>query len=83
MSIHTGTILNTLYSCSKVFISFESLTSDGKIHEGHYTLKGKRIKRQSNDTDTLVAWNVDKDSWEDIRVSTITYFIGIPDESKN
>ena len=61
-------------------MSYKSLTSDGKIHEGNYTLKGKRIKRRSNDTDTLVAWNIDNECWQDIRVSTITYFIGVPDD---
>ena len=80
MSIQTATILNTLYSCSKVYMSFDSLTSDGKIHEGNYTLKRKHIKRQSNDTDTLVAWDVDNECWQDIRVSTINYWIGLPDE---
>jgi len=80
MSIQTATILNTLYSCSKVYMSFDSLTSEGKIHEGHYTLKKKLIERQSNESDTLVVWDVDNDCWQDIRVSTINYWIGLPDE---
>ena len=80
MSNQTATILQTLYTCSKVYMSFKSLTSDGKIHEGNYTLKEKRIKRQSNDSDTLVAWDIDNKCWQDIRVSTIEYWIGLPDD---
>ena len=82
MSIQTGTIIEILYLCERVYIKFDSVTSEGKSHEGHFTLKGKRIKRQSNASDTLVAWDVDNNCWQDIRVSTIQNFVGIPSEGK-
>jgi len=82
MSIQTGTIIEILYLCDKVYIKFDSVTSEGKSHEGHFTLKGKRIKRQSNATDTLVAWDVDNNCWQDIRVSSIQTFVGVPNEDK-
>ena len=43
-------------------------------------IKRKHIKRQTKDNDTLVAWDVDNECWQDIRVSTINYWIGLPDE---
>ncbi len=80
MSIQTAVILNALYSSNKVHMSFNSVTSEGKVHEGNYTLKKKLIERQSNESDTLVVWDVDNNCWQDIRVSTITTWIGLPDE---
>ena len=78
MSIQTGIILKTLAQSSRVEIVFESLTSS-KTHKGVYTLKNRNVGRQSNDSDTIVAWDVENKQWQDIRVSTITQFIGIPD----
>ena len=79
MSIQTGIILKTLSQSSRVEIVFESLTSN-KTHKGIYTLRNKgMVKNQSNDSDTIVAWDVENKQWQDIRVSTITQFIGIPD----
>ena len=78
MSIQTGIILKTLAQSSRVEIVFESLTSN-KTHKGVYTLKNRNVGRQSNDSDTIVAWDIENKKWEDIRVSTITQFIGIPD----
>ena len=80
MSIQTGIILKTLAQSSRVEIVFESLTSN-KTHKGIYTLRNKgMVKNQSNDSDTIVAWDVENKQWQDIRVSTITQFIGIPDQ---
>tara|TARA_S200000501_G_scaffold165805_1_gene156234 strand:+ start:252 stop:497 length:246 start_codon:yes stop_codon:yes gene_type:complete len=79
MSIQTGIILKTLSQSSRVEIVFESLTSN-KTHKGTYTLRNKgMVKNQSNDSDTIVAWDVENKKWQDIRVSTITQFMGIPD----
>jgi len=78
MSIQTGIILKTLAQSSRVEIVFESLTSN-KTHKGVYTLRHRNVGRQSNDSDTIVAWDVENKQWQDIRVSTITQFIGIPD----
>ena len=79
MSIQVGVILRTLSESSRVEIMFESLTSN-KTHKGIYTLRNKgMVKNQSNDSDTIVAWDVENKQWQDIRVSTITQFIGIPD----
>ena len=78
MSIQTGIILKTLSQSSRVEIVFESLTSS-KTHKGVYTLKNRNVGRQSNDSDTIVAWDIENKKWQDIRVSTITQFIGIPD----
>ena len=79
MSIQTGIILKTLAQSSRVEIVFESLTSN-KTHKGIYTLRNKgMVKNQSNDSDTIVAWDVENKQWQDIRVSTITQFMGIPD----
>ena len=78
MSIQTGIILKTLAQSSRVEIVFESLTSN-KTHRGVYTLKNRNVGRQSNDSDTIVAWDIENKKWQDIRVSTITQFIGIPD----
>jgi len=81
MSIQTGIILKTLEQSSRVEIVFESLTSN-KTHKGIYTLKNKgMVKNQSNNSDTIVAWDVENKQWQDIRVSTITQFMGIPDGS--
>ena len=78
MSIQTGIILKTLQQSSRVEIVFESLTSN-KTHKGVYNLRHRNVGRQSNDSDTIVAWDVENKQWQDIRVSTITQFIGIPD----
>ena len=80
MSIQVGIILRTLSESSRVEIVFESLTSN-KTHRGTYTLRNMNIGRQSNDSDTIVAWDVENKQWQDIRVSTITQFMGIPDGS--
>ena len=82
MSIQVGIILRTLSESSHVEIMFESLTSN-KTHRGIYTLKNRNVGRQSNDSDTIVAWDVENKKWQDIRVSTITQFMGIPDESSS
>ena len=57
---------------------FESLTSS-KTHKGVYTLKNRNVG-QASDTETIVAWDIENKKWQDIRVSTITQFIGIPDQ---
>ena len=77
MSIQAETVLNSLKVCSDVKIVFKSLTSNKK-HIGHYTLIGKDIN-QSKNTETIVAWDIENEKWQDIRVNTITMFIGIPD----
>ena len=82
MSIQVGIILRTLSESSHVEIMFESLTSN-KTHRCIYTLKNRNVGRQSNDSDTIVAWDVENKKWQDIRVSTITQFMGIPDESSS
>ena len=81
MSIQAQTVLNSLKVCSDVKIVFKSLTSN-KTHIGHYTLVDKPVQNQANDTETIVAWDIENEKWQDIRVSTITQFIGIPDGSK-
>ena len=78
MSIQAQTVLNSLKVCSDVKIVFKSLTSN-KTHIGHYTLVDKPVQNQANDTETIVAWDIENEMWQDIRVSTITMFIGIPD----
>ena len=78
MSIQAQTVLNTLKVSSDVKIVFKSLTSN-KTHIGHYTLVDKPVQNQANDTETIVAWDIENEKWQDIRVSTITIFIGIPD----
>ncbi len=78
MSIQAQTVLNTLKVSSDVKIVFKSLTSN-KTHIGHYTLVDKPVQNQANDTETIVAWDIENEKWQDIRVSTITMFIGIPD----
>ena len=78
MSIQAQTVLNTLKVSSDVKIVFKSLTSN-KTHIGHYTLVDKPVQNQANDTETIVAWDIENEKWQDIRVSTITQFIGIPD----
>ena len=77
MSMQAQTVLNSLKVCSDVKIVFKSLTSN-KTHIGHYTLKGRNVG-QASDTETIVAWDIENEKWQDIRVSTITMFIGIPD----
>ena len=79
MSIQAETVLNSLKVCSDVKIVFKSLLTSNKMHTGHYTLVGKDIK-QSKNTETIVAWDIENEKWQDIRVSTITMFIGLPDE---
>ena len=64
--------------CSDVKIVFKSLTSN-KTHIGHYTLKNRNVG-QSKKSETIVAWDIENEKWQDIRVSTITMFMGIPDE---
>ena len=81
MSIQAQTVLNTLKVSSDVKIVFKSLTSN-KTHIGHYTLVDKPVQNQANDTETIVAWDIENEKWQDIRVSTITQFIGIPDGCK-
>ena len=81
MSIQAETVLNTLKVCSDVKIVFKSVTSN-KTHTGHFTLKNINLG-QSKHSDTIVAWDVENEKWQDIRVSTITQFIGIPDESSS
>ena len=81
MSIQAQTVLNSLKVCSDVKIVFKSLTSN-KTHIGHYTLVDKPVQNQANDTETIVAWDIENEKWQDIRVSTITQFIGIPDGNK-
>ena len=81
MSIQAQTVLNSLKVCSDVKIVFKSLTSN-KTHIGHYTLVDKLVQNQANDTETIVAWDIENEKWQDIRVSTITQFIGIPDGCK-
>ena len=78
MSIQVGIILRTLSESSRVEIIFESLTSS-KTHKGVYTLKNRNVG-QSKDSETIVAWDIENKKGQDIRVSTITQFIGIPDE---
>ena len=80
MSIQAQTVLNSLKVCSDVKIVFKSLTSN-KTHIGHYTLVDKPVQNQANDTETIVAWDIENEKWQDIRVSTITMFMGIPDGS--
>ena len=80
MSIQAQTVLNSLKVCSDVKIVFKSLTSN-KTHIGHYTLIDKPVQNQANDTETIVAWDIENEKWQDIRVSTITMFMGIPDGS--
>ena len=80
MTIQAGVILKILSISKRVHIEFESLTSN-KTHKGIYTLKNRNVGRQSNDSDTIVAWDVENKKWQDIRVSTITQFMGIPDGS--
>ena len=77
MSIQAETVLNTLKVCSDVKIVFKSVTSN-KTHTGHFTLKNINLG-QSKHSDTIVAWDMENEKWQDIRVSTITQFIGIPD----
>ena len=79
MSIQAQTVLNSLKVCSDVKIVFKSLLTSNKVHIGHYTLVDKPIQNQANDTETIVAWDIKNEKWQDIRVSTITQFIGIPD----
>ena len=81
MSIQAETVLNSLKVCSDVKIVFKSLTSN-KTHIGHYTLKNRNVG-QSKKSETIVAWDIENKKWQDIRVSTITMFIGIPDESSS
>jgi len=79
MSVQAGVILKILSISSKVQVEFQSLTSN-KVHKGVYTLKNKgRVKNQSINSDTIVAWDVENEKWQDIRVSTITHFMGVPD----
>ena len=79
MSIQAETVLNSLKVCSDVKIVFKSLLTSNKVHIGHFTLKNRYVG-QSNDSETIVAWDMENEKWQDIRVSTITQFIGIPDE---
>ena len=79
MSIQAQTVLNSLKVFSDVKIVFKSLLTSNKVHIGHYTLVDKPIQNQANDTETIVAWDIENEKWQDIRVSTITQFIGIPD----
>ena len=79
MSIQAQTVLNSLKVCSDVKIVFKSLLTSNKVHIGHYTLVDKPIQNQANDTETIVAWDIENEKSQDIRVSTITQFIGIPD----
>ena len=80
MSIQAQTVLNSLKVCSDVKIVFKSLLTSNKVHIGHYTLVDKPIQNQANDTETIVAWDIENEKWQDIRVSTITQIIGIPDQ---
>ena len=77
MSIQTATVLKVLQRCSCVKIKFKSLTSNKK-HEGLFTLKDKHMNI-SSDSDTIVCWDIENQKWQDIRTSSITFFIGIPD----
>ena len=77
MSIQAETVLNSLKVCSDVKIVFKSVTSN-KTHTGHFNLKNINLG-QSKNSETIVAWDIENKKWQDIRVSTITQFIGIPD----
>lgn len=77
MSIQTSTVVKILEICSCVRIKFNSLTSE-KEHEGLFTLKDKHM-RISPDSETIVCWDIENQQWQDIRTSSITSFLGIPD----
>ena len=79
MSIQTATVLKILQVSSCVKIRFNSL-SYNKEHEGLFTLKDKHMNI-SPDSDTIVCWDIENQKWQDIRTSSITFFIGIPDDS--
>ena len=77
MSIQTGTVLRLLQISSCVEIKFNSLTSN-KRHQGLYTLRNKHMNI-SDKSDTIVCWDIENQKWQDIRTSSITSFVGIPD----
>ena len=72
MSIQAQTVLNSLKVCSDVKIVFKSLLTSNKVHIGHYTLVDKPIQNQANDTDTIVAGQIEYKISQDISVTTDT-----------
>ena len=64
-------INNLLMALNKgmVKIYYKSINS-GRIIEGYYTLKNRNVGI-SPKTDTFVAWDLEREIWQDIRSNTV------------
>lgn len=60
-----------------VHIWFTSLVSGDEL-EGHYTLKDRNVGRIDPTSNKILAFDVSKNRWEDIEVSTINQWLSIP-----
>ena len=60
-----------------VHIWFTSLNSGDEL-EGHFTLKNRNVGKINPTSDKISAFDVNKNRWEDIEVSTINQWISVP-----
>lgn len=60
-----------------VHIWFTSLTSGDEL-EGHFTLKNRNVGRVDPTSSKIPAFDVSKNKWEDIEVSTINQWVSVP-----
>ena len=60
-----------------VHIWFTCLNSGDEL-EGHFTLKNRNVGRINPTSDKIIAFDVNKNRWEDIEVSTINQWISVP-----
>ena len=77
MPSSAGTPL-TLYTCPSSTTCVVIGLTLCNVHSTSVTASVK-IDSNTSDTETIVAWDIENKKWQDIRVSTITQFIGIPD----
>jgi hypothetical protein len=74
--MNASEILKALES-GVVHIWFTSLNS-GEELDGHFTLVNRNVGRINPGSDKIPAFDVSKNKWEDIEVSTINQWILVP-----
>lgn len=65
-------VLDSLYECD-TYIEYMSVNS-GRTLSGWFTLVGDKKIKQHVISDTIVAWDIENNKWEDIRTKTISRF---------
>lgn len=63
-------VLDSLYD-GDTFIEYMSVNS-GRTLSGWFTLAGDKKIKQYDISDTIVAWDIENNKWEDIRTKTIS-----------